>query len=131
MDLTVFEDRLDLYGADLARWPDADQVRVAALVAASVDAREILAAMAEIEAVLRDRLSHEPGAAGVMAARAMRHRQETPTRRLARRAGLAAAAAIVLMLGISIGDIAFAEHADDPDRVMAVAFDTGGAADVD
>ena len=61
----------------------------------------------------------------------MRHRQETPTRRLAFRAGWAAAVAIVLLVGIAIGDRGAATRDVSPDRVLAVALDSGGPTDVE
>ncbi|MCX8256262.1 MAG: hypothetical protein OTI36_19970, partial [Beijerinckiaceae bacterium] len=62
--------------------------------------------------------------------RATRHRQETPARRLALRAGWAVAAMIVLAVGLSVGAHAPVERDVSPARMMASALD-GGVADVE
>ena len=132
MELSTFEDLLDLHGGDLARWPSDARVAANALLAGSAEARALRDGMAEVEAVLRR--SSTPVAAGgldAIAARATRHRQETPVRRSALRASWAAAATIVLLVGLWIGAYAPVEHDASPDRVMASALGAGGAADVE
>ena len=132
MELSTFEDLLDLHGGDLARWPFAERAAAATLLSTSPDARALHARMAEIEAVLRRPAAPDaPGAIDGLAARAMRHRQETPARRLALRASWAAAAAIVLLVGITIGDYLGAAYDVAPDRVVAVALDATGTSDVE
>ena len=131
MELSTFEDLLDLHGGDLARWPEPERAAAAALLDISPEAHALHAGMAEIEAVLRRPAASGGPGADLVAARAMRHRQETPARRLALRAGWAAAAAIVLLVGIAIGDRGNATRDVSPDRVLAVALDSGGPTDVD
>ena len=131
MELSTFEDMLDLHGGDVARWPSADRAAATAFLAVSSDARGLRDAMAEVEAVLRSPPTPSSGALDRLAAHAMRHRQETPARRLALRAGWAAAAAIVLFVGLAVGAWAPLEHDVSPDGVVASALGTGGAADVE
>ena len=131
MELSTFEDLLDLHGGDLARWPADARPAADALLASSTEARALRDAMAQVETVLR--LSSAPADAGgldAIAARATRHRQETPVRRFAVRAGWAVAATIVLLVGLSVGAHAPIEHDVSPGSVMASALD-GGAADVE
>ena len=130
MELSTFEDLLDLHGGDLARWP-TDARGASDLLAGSAEARALREAMAEVETVLR--LSSTPAEVGgldAIAARATRHRQETPVRRFVVRAGWAVAATIVLLVGLSVGAHAPIEHDVSPGSVMASALD-GGAADVE
>lgn len=53
MRLEEFEEALDAYGADLARWPESARKDADALLAASTNARAILADRQAIEAALR------------------------------------------------------------------------------
>ena len=132
MELSTFEDLLDRFGGDLAAWPAPERDAAMALLAVSSAASAQRDAMLDVELVLRQSgVRVAPGAADKIAARAMRHRQETPARRLALRAGWAAAAAIVLTVGIAIGDHGGATRDVSPDRVLSVALDSGGTADVE
>lgn len=132
MDLATFEDHLDRYGGALGAWPEAVRGDAEALLAASGPARKAHDAMRAVELALAS--SRTPGDArrgDAMAAVATRHRQSRPVDRLAPRAGWAAAAAAVLVLGIAVGTVAPRLHDDSPERVMAAALDTSGAIDAD
>ena len=126
MELSTFEDLLDLHGGDLARWPDDARPAAAALLAGSPEARVLRDDMVAVETVLRRAPTPAVGVHAI-AARATRHRQETPARRLALRAGWAAVATIVLLVGLSVGAHAPVERDVSPARLMASALDGGGA----
>lgn len=129
MEVSEFEDLLDLHGGDLAGWPAAARAQAEALLAASPEARRLHDDMLAVETVLRCTPAPSAGADAI-AARATRHRQETPARRLALRAGWAVAAMIVLAIGLSLGAHAPVERDVSPARMMASALD-GGVADVE
>jgi hypothetical protein len=133
MDLTAFEEYLDRWGGDLNAWPLETKVDAVAFLESSGAARAALKVMTEIESVLRATIVVPSVDAGAMAATAMRHHQHRPISRWmlqTRRAGLATAAAIVLFLGLFLGQTTPSGE-DGPDRVLAIAFDSTGAADVD
>lgn len=52
MDLDEFRDRLDALGADPTAWPSAERAAAEALLAASADARQALAAARRLDARL-------------------------------------------------------------------------------
>jgi hypothetical protein len=52
MTLEEFEDALDLYGARVADWPEAERLGAAAVLAGSAEARTMLATAEEISALL-------------------------------------------------------------------------------
>ena len=132
MELSTFEDLLDRHGGDLAAWPARERDAATALLAISPAAQAQRDTMLDVERVLRRAaVVAAPGATDQIAARAMRHRQETPARRLALRTGWAVAAAIVLVVGIAIGDYGGATRDISPDHVLAVALDSGGTTDVE
>ena len=132
MDLAAFEDLLDRYGGDLESWPSVHSKAATAFLATSSSAGRALDAMRMAEQVLRS--TREVGAGGrvdAVAAASMRHRQQGASRRLALRAGLGAAAAALLVLGVSVGSVAASQHDDSPERLMAVSLDPPGSTDVD
>ena len=133
MDLTAFEDYLDRWGGDMTAWPSETRVKAAALLERSDTARAALKVMTDLESILGSSVLLPSVDAGSIAAVAMRHRQERPISRWmlqTRRAGLATAAAVVLFLGIFLGQTTPSGE-DGPDRVLAIAFDSTGASDVD
>lgn len=131
MDVAGFEDHLDRYGADLNAWPAVTRAEAAVLLEASPQARAAFLSMSEVERFLRVRPPLATSGIDAMAAKAMTQRQLVPPRRGAARAGWAAAAAVVLSLGVFVGDVSPPDHDESPDRVMAAAFDTTGSVDVD
>ena len=132
MDLTTFEDHLDRFGGTFGAWPEAVRDEAAALLASSTAARRVHDAMLAVEqALTTSRAAGISSRCDAMAAVAMRHRQSRPPRRLASKAGWAAAAAAILVLGLAIGTVAPRFHEDSPERVMAAALDMGAAGDAD
>lgn len=129
MDLPDFEDGLDRFGADLATWPAALRSPASALIESSAAARATQADLREIEDLLRrDRPTSLD--TGVVASRAMRHRQDRPVRRAVRRTGWAAAAVIALILGLFVGGIG-PDREDAPDHAITTAFEQLAPIDVD
>lgn len=130
IDLHAFEDNLDRWGGDLARWPAAARRDAETALAGSVPARALHAATLEMERAL-DLPSFEPGFTD-FAAVAMRRPQERRTPPVLRRAGWGAAVAAALVLGIMAGDITPGGFDESPDQVLASALGpSAGAVDVD
>ena len=131
MDPSTFEDHLDRYGGDLASWPAPLRGEAAALLETCPRARAAFAALGHAEAFLRVRTMPDPGVIETTAARAAMGRQAAPARRFAVGAGWAAAAVVLLGLGISLGDMPAPEHDDSPARIISAALDTPVSADVE
>ncbi len=131
MNLISFEDHLDRYGGDLARWPA--EIRAAAVVflEATPEARGMLRAMEDVEAVLRAKLT-PLFAVDRIAAIATRETQLSSRRWLTRKAaGWSAAAVFALFLGCMLGGIVPQQHDESPEVVVAASLDASGAIDVD
>ena len=107
MELSTFLDHLDGHGGDVAAWPNDTRIGAEALMVHSSPARAALVATLEVERLLREGAARDgaPGlAADVLAARAMRRPQDHAASRSARpatRAMVAAAAMVVLCLGVA------------------------------
>lgn len=133
-DLQLFEDNLDRWGGDLARWPLDARRDAATLLAGSALARALHAAMLEVERVLAPPLANEDAGFTDFAAVATRRPQEKARRvsPTVRRAGWGAAAAAALVLGMVVGDSNLGGHDDSPDQVLASALGPSvGSVDVD
>ena len=145
MDLAAFIHCLDSRGGDLDTWPADVRARAEVLMADSAmpgsAARAALRATRDVERWLRASAPRvDPRAPGVeaLAAAAMRRHQDRSTwrhhpwrmARPAARATFAAAAVIVLCLGMTLG-WGSGQQEDGPDRVVAMALDTSGAVDAD
>ena len=136
MDLATFLQCLDSLGGDLDTWPADLRARAEVFIAGSEPAKAAVLAMGDVERWLRASASRvDARAAGVdaLAALAMRRPQDRPARRMARpaaRVAFAAAAVIVLCLGLTLG-WGSGQQEDGPDRVLAIALDTSGAVDAD
>ena len=106
MDIGRFEQIIDAYGADPRRWPDAERQGAGALLAASEEARRIVAGAAALDALLDSAAGPVPSE--VLAARVLRAAPKGSS--LIGRvgwvssAGWAAAAAAGLVVGLSLGN---------------------------
>ena len=129
MNMTAFEDLLDRFGADPARWPPEQRSDATALLAGSANAREQHAAMASVEAVLGRTSAAAPPAD--FAAVAMHRPQARRVSPLMRNTRWGAAVAAALVLGILVGTTGFDTGEISPDQVVASALDAHGSADVD
>ena len=129
MNLSLFEDNLDRYGGDLATWPRDVRRAAADFVGESVEARASLQAMAEVERFL---IASRPTgtAADRFAETASRQMQARPVPRTAHRAAWAAAAMVMLVLGLFVGDIRPTSD-DSVDVLMATSLEPMGVIDVD
>ncbi len=136
MDFRTFLDRLDRCGGDLDAWPPDERGQAEALMAHSAPARAAFLAMSEVERLLRAtsprRDARPPGVDGLAATATLQRQDRAASRmdRPAKRAVFAAAAVVTLCLGLVLGR-GPGRQEDGPDRVLAIAFDTAGAADVD
>lgn len=132
MSLTAFDEALDRYGPQLARWPAPARAAAERLMAADERARALHAEAARLQDLLAQAARPQPLAAPVIgrltAALARRRRGDDDIiLGLARpRAafGLTVVAAVVFALGaLTAGDIGAA--ADDSD-IAAISLDQGG-----
>lgn len=136
-ELQTFEDKLDRWGGDLARWPADARRSAEALLAVSAPARALHTSMIEIERMLALPLAEDTDSVGRFAAVATRRLQEKPSMlrhapRSVRRAGWGVAIAAALVLGIMVGDINPGGYDDSPDQVLASALGPSvGSVDVD
>lgn len=126
-ELDIFGDRLDAYGANLARWPAAEAAEAAHLLAVSRDARA-----RHLEAKRFDALVAEAAWADAPNGFAFRVMAEVSARRQDRfswlfgspgRAGLAGASfcAMALFAGLALGSLV------GPNGAMASSPDLGAA----
>ena len=136
MDARAFEDMLDTYGADPARWPSDTRAEAEALLATSAEARAHEAAMADVETFLRSgslgAVPHaDPSSVTNMAAIAMRHRQVKYVSPTGRKVRWGAAFAAALVLGVAVGHVRLDAADSNPDQVVAIALEGARSFDVD
>lgn len=112
--LERFEQIIDAYGAEPARWPEAERLQAEALLADNAEARAMVRRAEEIDAWLNAASSHAPS--DLLARRVLK---AAPGARgggvfgWASATGWAAAAAAGLVLGLSVGQqMALTNQAD-------------------
>ena len=129
MNVSIFEDNLDRYGGDFASWPLDLRDAAADFARGSIEAAAALRATTEVERFLA---SSRPSTSGPdrLAETASRYIQARPAPRNAQRAAWAAAAMVMLVLGLFVGDIRPTSD-DGVDVLMATSFEPMGATDVD
>lgn len=128
MTLAEFDDGLLRWGSDLARWPSDAGSRAAALLAASAEARDLLAEEARIAAATTAALS-VPVAAGPLSARVETFVRERQDRRfwprLLNPLPLLAGAAAALALGAALALVYPAIPGIDADALLVTAMGGG------
>ena len=129
MNMSLFEDTLDRYGGDLATWPRDVRASAADFLAGSGEAQAALRTMGEVERFLVASRARADGP-DRLAETASRRSQVRPAPRNAHRAAWAAAAMVVLVLGLFVGDIRPISD-DGVDVLMATSLDPMGVTDVD
>src|SRR5271166_2277222 len=143
MKRAQFQDRLDLYGADLTAWPEDDRARAAELLSRDPEARQALARARVLDDLVQASLKsqHFESRADVVVSRALLGLRPLPAQdsppaeprfglahlaalgmgsaRLTRVAALASAA----VLGAIIGYAGAERHALEDKRSMSVSID--------
>ena len=126
MTLDDFTHLLDRCGADPAAWPFGAEAGVRRLLSVSAEARaEHAAARALDELMAATRAQAAPWDLAARASVGVQARRPGPAAVWARAAGVAAAAAVTLSLGLATGA---ADRAPTPDQAVAAALGAPAAA---
>ena len=129
MMMETFEALLDRHGGETANWPAADRDAALVLLTDDAEAQRALRAMRDAEAILFSTRAAAP-TVDRLAEIASRQRQARHVPPAARRVGWAAAAMVVLALGVAVGDLR-PTHDDGTDTYLAASLDSVGATDVE